>query len=473
MNHLNVISIILLNFIVYFRTLRYDVVIDDNCRKYHVKDLPKSYFKRIFRLTRYSGYGGIPIPLDHLLTILLHTTTCVAIYFCLGSNTLSFITALLFSVHPVNNQVSIWLNGKRFAVTTILILLAWGFKPYGLIFYFISPIWHYAGLPLILLYTEYWWIWCILIVPIIFHRKIINKIGSRWERIPAGEIKRIRPRKLVLLVKMLGYHFLHCLLPRRMSFYHMFMERFGFSDEDNKYWYSFNKDFWIGLILTIVIIMLIIINWGNPIGFGLFWWLIFILPWCQCPTGITQAIAERNQYLPLVGLLYALCYALRSIPYPDLSLTLIVALMTYYGTKLWYYMPAYRNVEEFYRYAIFEFPDHFRARAHVINRELQENRVFWALKDAGIGLRHNPKDCTLNVLMAQSLMAVGAWVKAKEYLEKAKANLIPGQEKHFLDAINQFTTIIDDQIKNPRPIKFVREGEPLEIKPSQIAGGQR
>ena len=75
--------------------------------------------------------------------------------------------------------------------------------------------------------------------------------------------------------------------------------------------------------------------------------------------------------------------------------------------------------------------------------------------------------------MAQGLMAIGGWVKAKEYLEKAKANIIPGQEKYFNHLINQFNTIIDDQIKNPRPIKFVREGEPLEIEPSQIAGNHR
>ena len=136
--------IILANFIVYFRTLSYDMVIDDNCRKFHEKDLHKNLLVRIFRLTKYSGYGGIPLAYDHLLTLLLHTSVCVAIYYCLGGSTLSFITALLFSVNPSNNQVSIWLNGKRFAVTTILTLLAYGLGPFGVIFYIISPIWHVA-----------------------------------------------------------------------------------------------------------------------------------------------------------------------------------------------------------------------------------------------------------------------------------------------------------------------------------------
>ena len=143
--------IVLLNLVVFYRTLNYDMVIDDNCRKFHTKDLTNNWFIRLYRCTRYSGYGGIPIKLDHLLTILLHTTVCILIYIVLGNNTHSFIAALLFSIHPANNQVSIWLNGKRFAVMTILTLLMWMFKPYGVGFYLLGPLWHPGILPAILL----------------------------------------------------------------------------------------------------------------------------------------------------------------------------------------------------------------------------------------------------------------------------------------------------------------------------------
>ena len=136
-------------------------------------------------------------------------------------------------------------------------------------------------------------------------------------------------------------------------------------------------------------------------------------------------------------------------------------------------MPAYKNIEEFYRYALFEFPDHFRARAHVVQREMQEGRIFWALKDCGVGLRHNPKDCTLNVLMVQNLMAIGAWIKAKEYLGKASKCLILGQERYFMRLINQLNSIIDDQLRKPQPIKKMKPDEVVNIDPSQIAGGRK
>jgi hypothetical protein len=374
------------------------------------------------------------------------------------------MAAILFSVNPSNNQVSTWLNGKRFSVVAILTLLAYTYRPWGVIFYIIAPIWHMSGLPAMFI-CGYWWL---LIAPIIFHRKLINKIGSRWEKIPPGEIKTIRPRKLVILIKMLGYHFLHCLWPRKMSFYHMFMERFGFSDEDNTYWYSFNKDFWIGLVVCAKLTLLITFNWGNPIGFGLLWWLIFILPWCQFPIGLTQAIAERNQYLPNIGLMYAVSFCCLQVPL--LGDYALVAIFTYYLTKLWFYMPAYRGLEEFYRYALYEFPDHFRARAHCIQRYLQEHRIFWALYHAGIGLKHTPKDCTLNLLMCQSLMAIGAWAKAKEYLDKAMNNVVPGQDKHFEGVFNNFSAIIKDQMKNPRSVKRMKPNEVKDIPPSAIGG---
>lgn len=465
MPEISLISLlVLLNLLVFGRTIWYDIVIDDNCRKFHTKDLHKNIFVRLYRNTKYSGHGGLPLKLEHSFTILIHTAVCIAIYLCFGKTPQSFIAALLFAVHPANNQVSVWMNGKRFGVTALLIVLAYGLKPYGIVFYILSPIWHASGLPALLLFHEYGWVWLLLIVPLLFYKKIINKIGSRWERIPYGEIKVIHPKKVIILIKMLGYHFCHCLLPRDMSFYHMFMERLGFSEEDNKKVYAFNKDFWVGLIVVLSLGMAMTLYWGTPIGLGLFWWVIFIVMWCQFPIGLTQAIAGRNYYLPNVGLCLALSHIL---PYE-----LIIMLFTYYLTKLWFYMPAYKNLEEFYRYALFAFPNHFRARAHVIQRELQEGKVFWALRDCGIGLRHTPKDCTLNLLMAQSLMAVGAWGKAKEYLGKAKGCMVLGQEEHFTNVISMFNGLIDKQMSGQGVGKRLGPNEVIEIKASQISSGR-
>ena len=460
-----VLSLIGLNIIFYFRTIFYDLVIDDMCRNFHKKDLQKNIFVRLFRVTRYSGYGGIPLRLDHFINIVLHTLTCISIYLVFGRNEISFFTAVIFSIHPVTNQVSIWLNGKRYAVTSNLMLWMWYLQVVGLPLYFIGFIWHFGVLPGIFLFarTNPLIIWALPIMVLLGIKQIINRIGSRWERIPFGEIKQIRPRKAILAVKIFGYVTLHCLLPRRMAFYHLFMERYGFSEEDNKECYALNADFWRGVATILAVSIVMVMNWDNNIGFGLFWYCLFISPWLSFPIGFTQTIAERVVYLPLVGLVYALISTIMGLS-SIYHIPIIFALMGYYGAKMWSYMPAYRNLEEFYRFSLFEFPNHFRARAHVIQKYLQEQRVFYALKEAGEGLKLMPKDFTLNLLMAQSLMAIGAWSQAKEYLERADKLKIPGQEKYLQITINQHMTIIDDRLKGlPLPPQ-IRPDEKVDVE---------
>lgn len=135
-------------------------------------------------------------------------------------------------------------------------------------------------------------------------------------------------------------------------------------------------------------------------------------------------------------------------------------------------MPAYKNLDEFYRYALHEFPDHFRARAHVIQKNLQDGRIFYCLRDCGVGVRYHPKDCTMNMLMAQSLMALGFWDKAEEYIQIARANLIPGQEVYIGQVLTGFQNIITDVKKKGGVVpQRIQPNEIVEISPSQIAGG--
>ena len=424
-----ILSIVGFNLLVYFRTIFYDMVIDDNCRRFHIKDIPKNRWLKLYRITKYSGTGGISLWADHLITLTLHIGVCCLIYVCFGRNDISFITALIFSIHPVTNQVSIWLNGKRYAIMAICVLVSYALPKIALLCYTVALFWGYCGLPAILLYQLPIWAWIALVAPmVVISKPLINKIGSRLEHIPHGEIKRFRLRKLVIAVKILGYVFLHCLVPRRTSFYHMFMERFGFSKKDNDYWYSFNKDFWVGLLLSTGIVWLTIVNWDNYLGLGLFWWLIFTLPWLHFPFGMTQAISERVYYLPLIGLVLAVVFSAYTWLLYPYYMYILIGYGVFCLTKLWFYMPAYRNVDTFYEYALHEFPEHFRARAHVIQKNLQDQKIFYCLRDCGVGVKYHPNDCNLNILMAQSLMALGFWDKAKEFLKLARENIIPGQE---------------------------------------------
>ena len=69
-------------------------------------------------------------------------------------------------------------------------------------------------------------------------------------------------------------------------------------------------------------------------------------------------------------------------------------------------------------------------------------------------------------------MAIGAWNKAEEYLNKAKGYLVPGQEEKLKVAINNFQNIITKIRDKGEMPKGIKPGEVVKVKASQIAGGK-
>ena len=422
------VIIILFNFIFYARTLFYKVVIDDRCR--YLRGGYKTTLWRVLKNWKYSGYCDINLFIDHLCTLTLHSIACVMIYICLGQNTHSFLTAILFSVLPANTQVSIWLNGKRYAANTILILAMWYLKPWGYVFWGFTPLWNVNAVmaPLLFLRTEYWWLSLTLpLFVLIGWATVVERVRDRYKSMPKGEITRIRPRKLVLFVKVFSYYFLHSLFPRRMCFYHIMLCSFGHTDEDNDYWYAYDFSFWWRTVFTLAVFGTTIYFWHTPLGFGLFWYIIFIAQYCHVPMSITQAISERASYLANVGMMYAVA----SVLPPSLYLPLL----TYYSTLTWRYMPAFYDINEFYRYALHEFPQHFRARSHRIRMQMKTFQWFNAIRDCSIGLHYRKNDCRMNIQMAQCLMAIGMYDATENYLKKAEENFNLGQEGHYRNVI--------------------------------------
>ena len=425
----------LLNIVVYWRTIFYDVLIDDCNRILKArKDYQKyNIVRKIWRNLHYSGNHTLNLKLDHSINIVLHTVVCCMVYVAFGKTPLAIFTALLFAIHPATTQVSCWLNGKRYAIMTMLVLAVWILKPVGIWLYVFIPIWQMGGIPAPFLYlTTQWWYVPFFALPLLwFTRKYwVERIKGRLDFMPAGEYKRFTFRKLVNFVKMFGYYTLHCMFPRRLSFFHTFLESFGFSKEDNDKWYKLDWTFWRGIATMVVVFTSMIYFWGTPIGLGLYWYVIFIVMWLNFPVAICQSFSERACYLSIIGLTYAIVNAIALAP-PTIRIILYTALATYYITKLWYYIPAHKDIKTFYKYTFLEFPDHFRAYAHEAQRYLTQQKMFSALHYCTEGLSYRPKDCRLNVLMAQSLMGLGYFAQAREYLKRAESNMQAGEENRL------------------------------------------
>ena len=404
-------------------------------------NVKRHFIAKVWYNLFYSGYHVIPLKLDHGINLFLHTAVACAVYFVFGETPISFLAAVFMSIHPTHTQVSIWLNGKRYAIISLLLLASWYFRPWGIIFYPFTFFWQIGGVLFPLLYLPQYWLF-LLAIPIglfLMRRKILEKITERMQAIPFGEVKRIRWRKLVIFAKGFGYYFLHSLLPIKPGFYQLFLESFGFGKEYDKYWYSYNGHFFRGLAVIGFVIGAIIGGWGTPIAFGLIWWVIFIIPWCHFPITCTQATSERIMYLPNIGFMLALSWGILRLPY---GTYIAVVFFTYYLTRLILIIPTYRNLEEFYRHIGFFAPDHFRVNAHVAKMNLKQFKVFHAIAECSKGLHYHPNDCMLNLIMAQALLALAMWEPAKKYIDKAKANFIPGQEEKLLKVTGMFEDVI-------------------------------
>jgi len=109
------LALIVFNFCLYGRTLRYGLVIDDI--EWYEK-IRQGIFQRAPFTRLYSHYG-LPHPIEHSITLTLHIITVLLI------SQISPLTALLYSCHPCNHQTAIWLNGRRYSYLNIIVLSCW------------------------------------------------------------------------------------------------------------------------------------------------------------------------------------------------------------------------------------------------------------------------------------------------------------------------------------------------------------
>jgi hypothetical protein len=132
-----ILSLILFNILIYWRTLSYGLVIDDIDWYTQWDD----QWRRTDRGLGYSGnrwwwlhphtilhslYGAATLyafnrhlrsyRLDHIITLTLHIITALLIAH------VSIIAAFLWSIHPCNHQTAIWLTGRRYSLLNILFL---------------------------------------------------------------------------------------------------------------------------------------------------------------------------------------------------------------------------------------------------------------------------------------------------------------------------------------------------------------
>jgi hypothetical protein len=413
--------IVLVNLIVYFRTMHYGYVGDDVERSQRRR--PKRYFKKWYHRwwVQFIGLRHTNPQHAHFMTIMVHTSVCVLIYFALGSNNVSFLTALLFSINPVNIQGSVWVSGRNYAIATFLTLLMFlspftSVVPYYLTTFFSVNAWF---APLAFLWTPHWYLFLLVPLFLIFSKRnkqtIHNKIWGGKIKTTNSEMREVKPDKLIIFTKTFGYYYKICLFPFVLGIDHKFLYGFGTNQTDNKKGYKIDGHFWFGLMCGLS--PFIAFHFGlREVGWGLWWFAVNIAMWSNFIT-IQQQISLRYVYLANVGMSYALANLI--IGYP----ILITIFLVFYLTRLWYTLPSYINDYWAVEYCIQETRTfHYIWLMRGVKKYFAKDfpGAYFDFMEAHM---HKPYDFKVLYNIAATSLLLGNVKQAREFLERAKQNI--------------------------------------------------
>lgn len=380
--------------------------------------------------------------LDHGFNLIIHLFNCLLINSLAG-----FCPALLYMINPVNNQVTLWLNGRRYLLSIFSVLMAWKFKWLGLIFFPFTAWLHVSGIafPLLYLSTPEWYVAIGLIgLGLICGYKRLSYVVkfrmSEFAKPDNGEINECQKftwKKSILYVKSIGWYVINTIFPFKPAMYNEFLYYFNRYEEGLKEGYSLNGEFWVGALILGGLISLIVVGHS----FWAFWFLLFISQYCNVFT-LTMTAAERYCSLSGIGLMVLLSQGIEMIPDHGVRLSVYTAFCVMYALKYIPLFRAYSTYGNFLRYNVEINPAGVEARHVMAINYLNQPKpcpmsAYVILKD---GLRYRPNDFKLLLVMAQVMFTLGQIERGLLFLNKAEKVIPLGDEN---DAKKEFQPLRD------------------------------
>ncbi|RTK93060.1 hypothetical protein EKI60_06500 [Candidatus Saccharibacteria bacterium] len=419
--------ILLANLAFYFKTLGYKYVSDDLASY----NRPRYTNKLVQAFWVLEGRSKSSPVNDHALTMIIHALVCVGIYLGFGQNDVSFVAALLFSFNPINNQASVWISGRGYALSALgmvwalsipfmapLLLLGATYYNAG----FLAPI-AFIGSPYPIL---------LIFMPLIWMYQWRNFNKNVYQRMSTemfAEDKRFHPKKLILAVKTFGFYLSHAIIPFKTTFYHSTLESIAGCRKHKAY--NLCRFFWVGLVSILGMLLYIYTHKWDMICFGMLWWCVCIAPYCNL-VRMSQELAERYAYLPNCGLMFVLASLIYTNP------VLVAVFVTMYAVKMWFFIDCYQDEYFLMEHSCMNSPDswfawHVRAMSRWNNKSYQEALILWVMAK-----NINPKEFKLLFNISAVLMIAGQKQEAMKFLKEAQDNIPEGQEQEAGKLIKDF-----------------------------------
>jgi len=423
---------------VYFRSLNYQPVVDDvSNRVKHNQPEAEDQHSLIVKVRRAldGNYPVRSIQLDRAITIVIHIIVCCLM--CAAFGTL--VPSLLFAVNISNNQVTLWLNGKRYGINTIVCLLAY-ISPWFIPLWFITPYFQASAIsfPLLLAFKYNFWLLSAIPLGLLLGRKFLINWGK--SRIKSNNFPFFTDwnnGKICLIAKTFTFYLIRGLIPFIPSMYINYLRNYGLLNEDTDRAFKFDLAAAFGFLLIVTIPILFVVN---PTFFlGLMWWLVTIAVFSNYIT-VTMIFAERYMYLPNVGLMLFLTNLLSLI---DPQLWLLV--FGLYVGRLISYMPMYRDLDTFFEHHLYTDPTNDTGWVGAIN-------IAVAKKDSATGLQLTNRALNAGAMSpriwinrAALIAAYGDKKMAFECLDEADLRCTDGYRDIMLPKINQLRKEISEK----------------------------
>lgn len=411
--------IILTCLFMYRKTIGYGYIIDDIAAVANNNKKTGRLWKDLWAQLRGEYYVSSKVA--HSLNLFFHTLNCVLIYLVFKGN-VGFLTALLFALNPINNQATVWLSGKPYAIATSMVLiglLVWPLFPimYGLTFFWSI---NTALAPLLFAVNKpHWLVLCLPLMMFLARSRYIPTMKSR-KKCSSQWMNKIELRKLILVPKTFAYYLYVCLFPLRLGMCHSYLHTFGMSKEETEPWYRVDKFFWLGCLELAGISYYCIFHW-SPIAFGLFWFTLFIVQWTNFIV-MNHMITERYAYLANVGLMYAVANLTINTPFA-------LAFLTFYAVRLWQFLPAYKDCMSYWKSNVDNFPDVAMGYNQYGIELTNFGNAGTALDIWVRGIQLRPNDFRLNYNTANLFASMGDFNRAKQFIIAAE---------QYVDKINSY-----------------------------------
>lgn len=281
---------------------------------------------------------------------------------------LAFLTCLLFTVHPFGTQVVAWMAGISYVAGAFLMLtaanlaflltdLGWLTTPlgvlgaaflYGIIHWLaIEVMFAMLGIFLLLAWaglTPFAWVafgFAVYSGLIAFREAVVLRSATFKEQNMTQTLS-FHHRKLIVVIKTLGYYALFTVWPKRIGIYHTYTYHYElpYAEAEDRYFY-----------FGLAVLTALGLGWvyGTPlVQFAILWYVAFLGLFLNWVTA-NQFLTERYAWLPSVGA----CLLVAAFAPPWLFFLLFgIALM-----RTWAHLPTYYNETQFYMSNVWNFPN--------------------------------------------------------------------------------------------------------------------